>query len=81
VLNDVFNLNLEGFGQARLLYAISARKNEDQAGNLPATDYTDFNYGAIIYAKNPLSFYMLQNYLGNENVRWHDACLLRKMEI
>jgi hypothetical protein len=66
VLNDVFNLNLEGFGQARLLYAISARKNEDQAGNLPATDYTDFNYGAIIYAKNPLSFYMLQNYLGNE---------------
>ncbi len=65
VLNDVFNLNLEGFGQARLLYAISARKNEDQAGNLPATAYTDFNYGAIIYAKNPLSFYMLQNYLGN----------------
>ncbi len=65
VLNDVFNLNLEGFGQARLLYAISARKNEDQAGNLPSTAYTDFNYGAIIYAKNPLSFYMLQNYLGN----------------
>lgn len=65
VLNDVFNLNLEGFGQARLLYAISARKNEDQAGNLPSTVYTDFNYGAIIYAKNPLSFYMLQNYLGN----------------
>jgi len=65
MLNDVFNLNLEGFGQARLLYAISARKNEDQAGNLPSTAYTDFNYGAIIYAKNPLSFYMLQNYLGN----------------
>jgi hypothetical protein len=67
VLKDVFNLDISGFGQARLLYAISARKNEDQSGNLPATDYTDFNYGAIIYAKNPLSFYMLQNYLGNEN--------------
>lgn len=66
MLNDVFNLNSEGFGQARLLYAISARKNEDQAGNLSSTSYTDFNYGAIIYAKNPLSFYMLQNYLGNE---------------
>ncbi|MCF8428498.1 MAG: M1 family metallopeptidase [Bacteroidia bacterium] len=66
VLKDVFNVNLEGFGQARLLYAIAARKNEDQAGNLPSTTYTDFNYGAIIYAKNPLSFYMLQNYLGNE---------------
>jgi hypothetical protein len=66
VLKDMFNLDISGFGQARLLYAIAARKNEDQAGNLPSTTYTDFNYGAIIYAKNPLSFYMLQNYLGNE---------------
>lgn len=65
-LRDVFNLDVKGFGQARLLYGITARKNEDQAGNLPSTTYTDFNYGAIIYAKNPLSFYMLQNYLGNE---------------
>ncbi len=65
IVKDLFNLDMEGFGQARLLYAIAARKNEDQAGNLPSTTYTDFNYGAIIYAKNPLSFYMLQNYLGN----------------
>jgi hypothetical protein len=65
-LRDVFNLDLKGFGQSRLLYGITARKNEDQAGNLPSTTYTDFNYGAIIYAKNPLSFYMLQNYLGND---------------
>jgi hypothetical protein len=65
-LKDVFNVDLKGFGQARLLYGITARKNEDQAGNLPSTTYTDFNYGAIIYAKNPLSFYMLQNYLGND---------------
>ena len=64
IVKDLFNLDMEGFGQARLLYAIAARKNEDQAGNLPSTTYTDFNYGAIIYAKNPLSFYMLQNYLG-----------------
>lgn len=66
LMKDVFNLDIEAFGQSRFLYSISARKNEDQAGNLPATAYTDFNYGAIIYAKNPLSFYMLQNYLGNE---------------
>jgi hypothetical protein len=65
-LKDIFNVDLKGFGQARLLYGITARKNEDQAGNLPSTTYTDFNYGAIIYAKNPLSFYMLQNYLGND---------------
>ena len=66
VIVDVFGFDVSGFGQARMLYAISARKNEDQAGNLPSTTYTDFNYGAIIYAKNPLSFYMLQNYWGNE---------------
>lgn len=65
IVKDLFNLDMEGFGQARLLFAIAARKNEDQAGNLASTTYTDFNYGAIIYAKNPLSFYMLQNYLGN----------------
>ncbi len=68
MLKDVFNLDAEGFGQARFLYSIAARQNEDQAGNLPSTVYTDFNYGAIIYAKNPLSFYMLQNYLGNEKM-------------
>jgi hypothetical protein len=66
IIKDLFNLDMEGFGQARLLYAIAARKNDDQAGNLPSTSYIDFNYGAIIYAKNPLGFYMLQNYLGNE---------------
>jgi hypothetical protein len=65
LMKVVFNLDVEGFGQAKLLYGITARKNEDQAGNLPSITYTDFNYGAIIYGKNPLSFYMLQNYLGN----------------
>ena len=53
--------------QAKVMYEFSARKNEDQAGNLHSTVYTDFNYGAIIYAKNPLAFSYLQSYLGTES--------------
>ncbi|OYU94235.1 MAG: hypothetical protein CFE21_16740 [Bacteroidetes bacterium B1(2017)] len=54
------------FDQSSLLYKYSARKNMDQNGNLHSMDYTDNNYGCIIYAKNPLAFGYLQAYLGTE---------------
>ncbi|MES2656520.1 MAG: M1 family metallopeptidase [Bacteroidota bacterium] len=66
ILKDVFNADFEDFGQLRLLYNYSARSNQDQPGNLNSVQYTDLNYGAIIYSKNPITFYMLQNYLGDK---------------
>lgn len=55
---------IEGFNQSDFLFRYASRKNMDQAGNLVSTEYTDNNYGAIIYAKNPLGFRYLENYLG-----------------
>jgi len=62
-----FSLGLdEGvFGMLQLEYYFTARKNNDQAVNIPSTDFTDLNYGTIIYAKAPLMFHHLQDYLGD----------------
>ncbi len=65
ILFSAFNFEFKGFGMTKLLYNMSARSNFDQAGNLHSTAYTSFNYGAIVYSKNPLSFNFLQNYLGD----------------
>ena len=46
-------------------YLLGARLNNDQAGNLHSLQYTDGNYGNIIYAKNPKLFFYLQSYLGD----------------
>ncbi|MDZ4667566.1 MAG: M1 family metallopeptidase [bacterium] len=61
-LNSLFS----SFDQSEFLYNYSARKNLDQPGNLHSMDYTDNNYGAIIYAKNPIGFSYLQAYLGTQ---------------
>jgi hypothetical protein len=58
-------LGLE-ISQPNLLAYNAMRKNTDQAGNLRSEAYTDKNYGAIIYAKNPIGFKYLQHYLGTE---------------
>lgn len=44
---------------------IPARNNLEQAINLPATDYSDFNYGDIIYNKADMAFNYLRAYLGD----------------
>lgn len=48
-----------------LLYQLQATKGTDQAGNLHSTAYTSGNYGSIIYAKIPKTFFYLQQYLGD----------------
>ncbi|MDP1727289.1 MAG: M1 family metallopeptidase [Bacteroidota bacterium] len=60
-----FSISPDQFNQEDLLFGYSCRKNIDQAGNLTSIAYTDNNYGAIIYAKNPLAFGYLQAYLGD----------------
>ena len=42
-----------------------ARNNLEQSINLPATDYSDFNYGVIIYNKADMAFNYLRAYLGD----------------
>ncbi len=52
--------------ESDFLFRYSTRQNIDQPGNLHSTQYTDMNYGAIIYAKNPLGFRYLESYLGTQ---------------
>jgi len=60
-------LGLNKFKQAYSyywLYAMQAKRNSDQACELPATDYTEGNYGAIVYCKTAILFNYLMNYMG-----------------
>lgn len=45
-------------------YLLSARKNKDQPIDLPAYDYTELNYGGIVYSKTAIVFDYLLAYLG-----------------
>lgn len=47
-----------------LAYQYQAKKNEDQPCELPAADFTEINYGAIVYSKTAILFNYLMNYMG-----------------
>lgn len=47
-------------------YYIAATRNTDQPIDLPAPEFTKYNYGAIVYSKTALVFDYLMNYLGRD---------------
>jgi hypothetical protein len=63
----LFGLNkFKHRSEYELAYLLAARKNLDQPIATRAEDYTNFNYGAIVYSKSALAFDYLMNYLGKE---------------
>ncbi len=54
------------FGMLDIQFLYSARKRSDQKATLPSREFTNLNYGTIIYSKASLAFLQLQNYLGDE---------------
>lgn len=54
--------------QYELTYLFSAQRNEDQPIELHAADYTNVNYGAIVYSKSAIAFDYLMAYLGEEKM-------------
>jgi len=48
-----------------LEWLVQARKNLEQPINLPATRYTDLNYGVVLYNKAAMAFNYLRAYLGD----------------
>ena len=48
-----------------LEWLIQARNNLEQSLNLPATDYTELNYGLMLYNKAPNAINYLRAYLGD----------------
>jgi hypothetical protein len=47
-----------------LLYFFAARRNTDQTLNLSSDDYTELNYGAVVYGKPVLIMDYIRDYLG-----------------
>ena len=54
------------------MYLYNAAKGLDQPLNLSSPNYTDFNYGSIVYSKSAVILYYLYNYLGAEEF---DYCM------
>jgi len=46
------------------LYLFNARRNADQAIHLLSEDFTQLNYGVVVYFKTALSFHFLETWLG-----------------
>lgn len=57
--------SFEGYSGLETRYLMGARKNTDQASDLPSVAYTDHNYGSIVYGKASTSFHYLQRALGD----------------
>jgi len=49
-----------------MLHSVSAGMNWDQVANLPSEQFSDINYGTIVYMKVGGIFNTLRNYLGDE---------------
>ena len=50
-----------------ILYQVQQRQNLDQAITLHSNDYTNTNYGVIVYAKTAKAFNYLEKWLGTPN--------------
>lgn len=55
-----------------LTYQFASSGNTDQPMSLKGPDYTNINYGLIIYRKSTAAFYYLENYLGTALL---DSCM------
>jgi hypothetical protein len=60
------NLAESSFGALELQYLYTARNNNAQAAFLRSEEFTNQNYGTIIYGKAALAFLQLEVYLGKE---------------
>jgi hypothetical protein len=49
------------------LYTMSAKQGADQPCQLPADEFTELNYGAIVYSKTALLFNYMMNYMGEND--------------
>lgn len=47
-------------------YLFQERRHQDQPADLPATGFSEINYGSIVYAKTALLFFHLASSLGQE---------------
>ena len=67
VMNGRFHMNdLSHYDMSDFTYRIVAGMGEDQPIETPSPDFTNINYGAVMYMKTGLVFLYLKEYLGGE---------------
>lgn len=70
---SAFRLDIyKHLNQYHLFYLVAAARNMDQPMNLTSEEYTNMNYGGIVYSKTAAVFNYLRNYLGDETF---DNCM------
>lgn len=68
-IGKLFDLNrYKHKSEYELVYSLSAAKNDDQPIELPAYDYTELNYGGIVYSKTAIVFDYLMAYIGEKEM-------------
>lgn len=69
VIGKVFDLDrYKHKSEYELTYLLTAVKNEDQAIEAPAYEYTELNYGADVYFKTAIVFDYLMAYVGEKKM-------------
>lgn len=72
-LGNMFDLNdYMHKAQYELAYIVNAKRNLDQPTDFPSYEYTQLNYGGIVYSKSAIIFDYLMAYLGEET---YDKCM------
>ncbi len=64
LFSNLFDLHYPTNYQNYLFYLYSAAPRKDQSLNLPSTEYTELNYGAMLYYKTPIVFDYLESVIG-----------------
>lgn len=54
--------------EKEIAYFISAKARSDQSLDIPSQDFSEFNYGSIVYSKTPVIFDYLMDYMGEDNL-------------
>lgn len=54
------------YKEKEVAYFLSAKMHTDQPINTASQDFTEFNYGSIVYSKTPVAFDYLMDYMGEE---------------
>jgi len=67
--SKLFGLHkIDMWRQKEMAYFISAKARNDQPLDISSQDFSEFNYGSIVYSKTPVIFDYLMDYMGEETL-------------
>ncbi len=67
-IRDRFGLaKIPFWKEKEITYLLSAKANTDQAILTKSEEFTEFNYGSILYSKSAIAFNYLMYYMGTDN--------------